>query len=83
MKKVYQNTNKTMNNKANDSLYHTDGINYWLSNISYTIYEKNNLFYKITNEGHGFWKWWAVCLNNGWQTESNTKSNLIDIIKNN
>ena len=65
MNKVYQNSNKEMEQVGieiggNGNLlmgWDVQGYINYLDNVSYSVYKVNDKFYSISNDGHGYYKW--------------------------
>tara|TARA_R100001443_G_scaffold104923_1_gene113756 strand:+ start:1455 stop:1721 length:267 start_codon:yes stop_codon:yes gene_type:complete len=69
------------------------GLEYWLSefekegywyaehNLSYSIYEMNGMQFEITNEGHGYFKWYVKGIANPYSGQAPTKSGALDIVR--
>jgi len=84
MKKIFQNS-KAMLNQSKDFWSVSEMfINaYWYAEhgLSYTVYEMNGMQFEITNEGHGYFKWYVKGIANPYSGQAPTKSGALGIVR--
>tara|TARA_R100000008_G_scaffold86617_1_gene80485 strand:- start:2793 stop:3059 length:267 start_codon:yes stop_codon:yes gene_type:complete len=83
MYKIFQNTKAMLNYELKKFECEFEKKGYWYAehNLSYSIYEMNGMQFEITNEGHGYFKWYAKGIANPYSGQAPTKSGALDIVR--